>query len=77
MRDLIRGTYKATENASNYGRVVRSLMAFNYIRTMGGAVIANLAEVYRPAMVHGLGRYMNQGIGALVSNFDGVKLSVK
>ena len=77
MRDLIRGTYKATENASNYGRVVRSLMAFNYIRTMGGAVIANLAEVYRPAMVHGLGRYMNQGIGALVSNFDAVKLSVK
>lgn len=77
MRDLIRGTYKATENASNYGRVVRSLMAFNYIRQMGGAVIANLAEVYRPAMVHGLGRYMNQGIGALVSNFDAVKLSVK
>lgn len=77
MRDLIRGTYKATENASNYGRVVRSLMAFNYIRTMGGAVVANLAEVYRPAMVHGLGRYMSQGVGALASNLDAVRLSVK
>lgn len=77
MRDLIRGTYKATENASNYGRVVRALMAFNYIRSMGGAVIANLAEIYRPAMVHGLGRYMNQGIAPLLSNIGAVKLSVK
>lgn len=77
MRDLVRGTYKAVENASNYGRVVRSLMAFNYIRSMGGAVIANLAEIYRPAMVHGLGRYMNQGIAPLLSNLDAVKLSVK
>lgn len=77
MRDLIRGTYKATENASNYGRVVRALMAFNYVRSMGGAVIANLAEIYRPAMVHGLGRYMNQGIAPLLSNLGAVKLSVK
>lgn len=77
MRDLIRGTYAATENASNYGRVVRSLMAFNYIRSMGGAVIANLAEIYRPAMVHGLGRYMRQGVAPLVSNLDAIKLSVK
>jgi len=77
MRDLIRGTYKATENASNYGRVVRALMAFNYVRSMGGAVIANLVEIYRPAMVHGLGRYMNQGIAPLLSNLGAVKLSVK
>ena len=77
MRDLVRGTYKATENASNYGRVVRSLMAFNYIRTMGGAVVANIAELYRPAMVHGLGRYMQQGIAPLLSNMKAIKLSVK
>lgn len=77
MRDLIRGTYKAVENGSNYGRVVRALMAFNYIRTMGGAVIANIVEIYRPAMVHGLGRYMNQGIAPLLSNIGAVKLSVK
>ena len=76
MRDLIRGTYRAAENASNYGRVVRSLMAFNYIRTMGGAVVANLSEIYRPAMVHGLGRYMNQGIKPLLTNLDAIKLSV-
>lgn len=77
MRDLIRGTYKSTENASNYGRVVRSLMAFNYIRSMGGAVIANITELYRPAMVHGLGAYVNEGILPLMNNLSAVKLSVK
>jgi hypothetical protein len=77
MRDLIRGTYKAGENASNYGRTVRALMAFNYLRTMGGAVIANVSEIYRPAMVHGLGRFMNEGIAPLLTNLSAVKLSVK
>lgn len=77
MRDLVRGTYKAAENATNYGRAVRGLMAFNYIRTMGGAVVANIAEIYRPAMVHGLGRYMTQGIAPLLSNMSAIKLSVK
>ena len=77
MRDLIRGTYKSAENASNYGRTVRGLMAFNYIRTMGGAVVANIAEIYRPAMVHGLGRYMTQGIAPLLTNMAAIKLSVK
>lgn len=77
MRDLVRGTYKAAENATNYGRTVRALMAFNYLRSMGGAVIANIAEIYRPAMVHGLGRYMSQGVAPLLSNLGAVKLSVK
>jgi hypothetical protein len=77
MRDLVRGTYKAAENATNYGRAVRSLMSFNYIRSMGGALVANLTEVYRPAMVHGLRAFMGQGIAPLLTNLDAVKLSVK
>ena len=77
MRDLVRGTYKVAENGTNYGRAVRALMAFNYIRTMGGAAVANIAEIYRPAMVHGLGRYMTQGIAPLLTNLSAIKLSVK
>ena len=77
VRDLIRGTYMATENASNYGRTVRGLMAFNYIRSMGGALAANLTEVYRPAMVHGLRRYFGQGLAPLVTNMKAVKMSIK
>ncbi|MBO9380020.1 hypothetical protein GG804_24950 [Sphingomonas histidinilytica] len=77
MRDLVRGTYRSADNASNYGRLVRSLQAFNYIRNMGGVVISSLADLYRPAMVHGLGRYLSQGIAPLLTNLSAIKLSVK
>lgn len=77
LRDLVRGTYKASENTSNFGRLVRALSHLNYIRSMGGAVIASLSDLYRPAMVHGLGTYMNEGIAPLLKNLEAVKLSVK
>lgn len=77
VRDLILGRYKLNENASDYGRFARSAMAFNYIRAMGGALLANITEIYRPAMVHGFGSYMNDGIRPLLKNLDAVKLSVK
>lgn len=77
MRDLIRGTYKAADNGSDFGRIVRGLTAFNYIRSMGRVVISNLSDLYRGAMAQGVGRFMSQGVPALISNLDAVKLSVK
>lgn len=77
MRDLIRGTYKAAENGSDFGRIVRGLTAFNYIRSMGRVVIANLSDLYRGATAQGVGRFMSQGVPALLTNLDAVKLSVK
>lgn len=77
MRDLIRGTYKAEENAGSWGRIVRAGMAFNYLRSMGGVLFANLTELYRPAMVHGLGAYMNEGVAPLMKNLSAVKMSVE
>lgn len=57
-RDMIRGDYMAKENNSWKGTASRSLLNFNYIRQMGGVLLANLTEFYRPAMVHGLAPYM-------------------
>lgn len=68
VRDLVRGMYKVDANSGNYARVVRSVMAYNYIRHMGNFIAANWSELYRPAMVHGLGRYMSEGIAPLVKN---------
>lgn len=76
-RDLVRGTYKAAENASTWGRVARAVNHFNYIKSMGGVLISSLGDLYRPAMVHGLGRYMSEGIKPLLTNLDAFKLSVK
>ena len=76
VRDLLRGTYKAQENSSNFAKVSRALRTFNYLRLMGGVLIANLTEVFRPAMVHGLGTYMSEGIAPLMKNMAAVKMSV-
>lgn len=77
MRDLIRGTYKAAENGSDFGRVVRGLTAFNYIRSMGRVVLSNLSDLYRGATAQGLGRFMSEGVPALIGNLDAVRMSVR
>lgn len=77
LRDLIRGTYKAAENASTFGRVVRAASHANFVTKMGGVVVSSLSDLYRIPMVHGLARFMGQGIAPLLRNANAVKLSVK
>lgn len=76
-RDLMRGTYAAKENGTGYGRLVRAALHFQFLTKMGGAAISSLGEMIRPAMVHGLGRYMEEGIGPLMAQSAGVKASQK
>jgi len=76
-RDLVRGTYKAAENASTMGGIARNLGAYNYLRLMGGVLLANLTETVRPAMVVGWKPYLAEGIGPLLTNLKAIKLSVK
>lgn len=79
-RDLIRGTYRAAENNTNFASVTRSLMGFNYLRQMGGVLLSNVAEFYRPAMVHGLKSYMSAMPKLIPQAFNagsnGVKMSL-
>lgn len=77
LRDLILGRYKMEENSGDYAKLASNLLAFNYVRAMGGAVIANLGDIYRSAMVNGLGRFMKDGIAPLMTNLEGFRASVK
>lgn len=77
MRDLIRGTLYADANNGNLGRGARSLMTFNYIRSMGGAAISSLSDLFRPGMVHGYGAYLNEGLLPMLTNMSAVKASRK
>jgi len=77
VRDLIRGNYKIAENNGNFASFTRGITAFNFIRSMGGVVISNISELYRPAMVHGLLPYMELGTKALTGQTAGIKLSVR
>ncbi len=80
-RDLIRGTYNQGANSGMMGTVSRNLMHFNYIRAMGGVLIPNLADFYRPAMVHGLMPYLRALPDAIAQAFgkgsEGLKLSIE
>lgn len=76
VRDLLRGQYKVDSQHTSYARVLRTAGTFNYIRQLGGVLVASLTDAVRPAMVHGLGRYMSEGIAPLMTNLDAVKLAV-
>lgn len=80
-RDLIRGTYNQGVNNTNFASVSRSLVHFNYLRHMGGVLLANVTDFYRPAMVHGLMPYLRTLPDALAQMFNagskGLKLSIQ
>ena len=76
VRDMLRGTYLARENATVTARALSMANVFNYVRILGGVVASSLSDVARPVMVHGLKRYMADGIVPLVTNLKAVKLSV-
>lgn len=76
VRDLIRGTYRRELNATNFARVSKVAMQFNYMRTMGGMLWGNLADAVRPLWVHGLGNVFHDVITpAFIGNIKALKLS--
>lgn len=77
VRDLLRGQYKVDSQHTNFARVLRTAGTFNFIRQLGGVLVSSVTDAVRPAMVHGLRRYMGEGIAPLLSNLDAVKLSVE
>jgi hypothetical protein len=76
-RDLLLGRYAMEENQSDLGKISRVAIAYNFARYMGGYIVGSLTDIYRPAMVHGLGHYLNHGIKPLITNLEGVKLAAK
>jgi hypothetical protein len=77
LRDMLRGTYKAEENATNFARAARVAGTINYLRALGGVTISSLGDVARHVMVHGMTNVMQDGLVPLISNLKGFKLSVQ
>ncbi|MFC3725926.1 hypothetical protein [Neoaquamicrobium sediminum] len=77
VRDLLRGHYRPEVQHTTWARVGRAANTFNYMRALGGVVIASLTDAVRPAMVHGLKDYTSGAIVPLIRNLDAVKLSAK
>lgn len=77
VRDMLRGNYAPEMNSTNFARIARVAQTFNYLRTMGGVTVGSLTDAVRPAMVHGMTRYMRDGLVPLIKNLKAVRLSVK
>lgn len=75
VRDMLRGTYMARENSSNFARVAAVAGTLNYLRAMGGVVLSSATDVARHVMVHGMSNVMKDGIGPLIRNMKAFKMS--
>lgn len=77
LRDLIRGSYKAGDNSTNFARVARVAGTVNYLRTMGGVTLSSLTDIGRHVMVHGFTNVMRDGLVPMIKNLKGFKMSVE
>ncbi|WP_072296150.1 hypothetical protein [Paracoccus sp. SM22M-07] len=75
VRDMLRGNFRPDIQHTNYARILAAAGTFNYVTALGGVVVSSLTDAVRPAMVHGLKAYMQDGIGPLLRNTEGLKLS--
>nr|WP_029924361.1 hypothetical protein [Ochrobactrum sp. UNC390CL2Tsu3S39] len=74
-RDMIRGTYKAADESSGWSRLTRAALTWNYVRLLGGVVLASLTDAARPMAVHGVRASMSDALPALVSGTKAAKIA--
>jgi hypothetical protein len=76
IRNLLRGIpIEGHFEMANYANYARGFKHLNYIRSMGQVVLSSLTDAIRPAMVHGLGQFM-ETVGQLSTNTQAFKMSV-
>lgn len=74
-RDLIRGTYRAAEEGSDWSKLTRAALAWNYMRLLGGVTLTSIADTMRLIGVHGVRATMREALPGLVSNLQAAKIS--
>lgn len=75
VRDLLRGQYRPELQNTGWARISAMAKTFNYVTALGGVVVSSLTDAVRPAMVHGMKAYMDDGIRPLMKNMRAVKMS--
>lgn len=74
-RDMIRGTYRAAEEGSEWSKITRAALTWNYIRLLGGVTLASLTDAGRLIAVPGLRASMREALPALISGTKAAKIS--
>lgn len=74
-RDLIRGTYRAADESSEWSKVTRAALTWNYVRLLGGVTLASLTDASRFVAVHGVRATMREALPALVKDVKAAQIS--
>lgn len=74
-RDMIRGTYRAADESSDWSKITRAALTWNYIRLLGGVTLASLTDASRFVAVHGVRATMREGLPALVKGVKAAQIS--
>lgn len=74
-RDLIRGTYRAADEASEWSKITRAALTWNYVRLLGGVTLASLTDASRFVAVHGVRATMREALPALVKGVKAAQIS--
>jgi hypothetical protein len=74
-RDMIRGTYRAAEEASDWSKVTRAALTWNYIRLLGGVTLSSLTDASRFVAVHGIRATMREALPALIKGVKAAQIS--
>lgn len=74
-RDLIRGTYRSADESSEWSKITRAALTWNYIRLLGGVTLASLTDASRFVGVHGVRATMREALPALVKNVRAAQIS--
>jgi hypothetical protein len=72
---MIRGTYRSAEEGSDWSKLTRAAMTWNYMRLLGGVTISSLTDASRVIGVHGLRATFSEALPALVSGLQAAKIS--
>ncbi|MGB3502274.1 MAG: hypothetical protein WBA44_11660 [Mesorhizobium sp.] len=77
VRDILRGHYLPDRQHTDFARITRAAMQFNYMRALGGLLISNIGDAFRPAVVNGMNRFLGEALVPMMTNLKAVKLSAK
>lgn len=74
-RDMIRGTYRAAEEGSEWSKITRAALTWNYLRLLGGVTLASLTDAARLVGVHGVRATMREALPGLVKGIKAAQIN--
>lgn len=74
-RDMLRGTYQASDRSSAWSNITNAAATWNYMRLLGGVTLSSLTDAARFPAVHGITATMREALPAITSNLKAAQIS--